>query len=158
MSAAVAIQGPRIRDANLGPEGDMGFIVDSWRRDFASTSYLCKLSRDVYFHLMAKHIAALSREDGAVIRVACDPEDAETIIGYAFVTGDELHYVYVRGGKETSMRRFGVARQLLDGLAIKTHTFETQAFTDRLKPAQRGWTYAPRTASWADGRLKVVMA
>lgn len=124
---------------------DLAFVVDTWRRSFGDESKLARLSADLYFKVMARHIKALSHEPGAKIRIACDEQDEDAIIGFACVTGDELHYVYVRGGGETSMRGFGVAKALLSGLSITKYTCHTSAGDRRIKPKARGWAYAPRT-------------
>ena len=135
-------------------EGDLGYIIDTWRQGYAPKSALARFDRDVYFRLMARHIKALSREPGAVVRIACDPADEDTIIGFAMLTGDELHYVYVR----EKLRKHGVARSLLDGLAVKTYAFKTDTGVGRLKPQERGWSYAPRTLRGLDGKIQVEMA
>lgn len=135
-------------------EDDLGYIVDTWRQGFAADSYLCRFDRDVYFRLMARHIKGLTREEGAIVRVACDPSDETTILGYAVLTGDELHYVYVR----KDFWRMGVARALLAGLTVVSHSFRTDAGDRRIKPAERGWTYQPRRLRAGDGRINVEMA
>ena len=135
---------------------DFGFLVDTWRRSFSEgdSSALHAFDRDVYFRLMARHIKALSREPGAVCVVACDPGDPDTVVGFAMLTGTELQYVYVRA----SFRKMGIARLLLEGRDVKTYAFKTRQGLGRLRPEARGWTYAPRTAVWADGKVRVEMA
>jgi GNAT superfamily N-acetyltransferase len=135
-------------------ENDLGYIVDTWRQGLAAESYLCRFDRDVYFRLMARHIKALSAEPGAHVRVACDPTDEDTIVGYAVLTGDELHYVYVR----QTLWKQGIARLLLDGLVVKTHSFRTTVGERRIRPLERGWSYAPRTLRGGDGKIHVEMA
>lgn len=155
MSAAVDTT-PPVHVRTAGDE-DYGFIVDAWRRSYDAESTLCKFDRDVYFRLMARHIGGIMREPGAIVRIAADNKDPDTVAGFAVLTGTELHYVYVRGGKDLSLRHHGIARMLLDGLEIKTYSFRTQVGERRLKPRERGWTFAPRVASWSDGKVRVEM-
>lgn len=138
-------------------ETDLAFVVDTWRRSFAEDSWLSRFDKDVYFKVMARWIRDITREAGADIRIASDVEDEDAIVGFACATGPELHYVYVRGGKDTSMRRMGIARLLLEGLDITSYSCRTPAGERRLKPTERGWTYAPRTMTWAEGKLRVEM-
>lgn len=145
---------PPVNVRPMRDEGDLGYIIDTWRKGVAPKSTLAKFDRDVYFRLMARHIKALTREPGANVRIACDPQDETTIIGFAVLTGDELHYVYVRD----TLRKLGIARLLLDGLVVKTFAFKTDVGVGRLKPQERGWAYAPRTLRGCDGKLQVEMA
>ncbi len=134
-------------------EGDLGYVVDTWRKGAAAGSWLCAWDRDVYYRLMARHIKALCFAPGATVRIASDPEDDDTILGFAVLTGDELHYVYVR----QALWKQGIARLLLDGLDIKTHSFSTPSGVGRLRPQERGWTFAPRTLRGGDGKIQVEM-
>lgn len=151
MSAAVSLPPVTIRALR---EGDLGYVVDTWRNGFASESNLRRFDVDVYRRLMARHINALSREPGCILRIACDPADEDTILGFALLTGDELHYVYVR----QMLCRHGIARRLLDGLIVKRYAFRTSTGEGRLKPQDRGWAYAPRTLRSADGKIQVEMS
>lgn len=126
-------------------EGDMPFVVDTWRRSFADDSRLSRFDKDIYFKIMARHIKALSHEPAAQIRIACDEQDDDAIVGFACLTGPELHYVYVRGGKDTTLRGHGVARTLLADVDIKSYSCRTSAGERRLKPQTRGWSFACRT-------------
>lgn len=125
-------------------EADEAFITDTWRRSFSDESDLHRIDADVYARFMRQLIGRRIHERGALVRVACDPADEDTIVGFAATTGPELHYVYVRGGKDTSMRGLGIVPAMLEGLTIRTYTFRTQAGDRRLKPRERGWTFAPR--------------
>lgn len=146
-----------IRAGRDGRDGDLAFVVDTWRRSLNEQSWLCRFDRDVYFKLMAKHIGAVAREPGFKLRVACDPSDESSILGYAVLTGTELQYVYVRGG-ENSFREQGVAKMLLEGLDVKTYAFRTADGDRRIKPQDRGWTYQPRKVSFGAGKMTVEMA
>jgi GNAT superfamily N-acetyltransferase len=133
-------------------DGDMGFIVDTWRQSFGPESYLFKFNRDLYFRLMAMHINGLARA-GATISVACAPTDEDTIIGYVAHTGSELHYVYVR----EALRKHGVARGLLEHAGVQTYSFKTAQGLARLKAESRGWTFVPRVEKTNNGKFSVEM-
>ena len=150
MSAAVSIPPVRVRPAHAG---DVGFIIDTWRQSFREESYLFRYNRDLYFRLMSMHITGLMKGAGAMLLVACDPSDEDTIVGFVALTGPELHYVYVRD----SFRKHGVARLLLSGQDVETHSFQTGAFVRRIKPVERGWTLKPRTEKSANGKFSVEM-
>ncbi len=146
MTPPVTIRGLR--------EGDLGYVVDTWRKGLTSESWLYAWDRDVYFRLMARHIKQLVNEPGAIVRIACDPADEDTILGFAVLTGDELHYVYVR----QTLWKQGIARLLLDGMIIKTHSSRTLSGVGRLRPQERGWAYKARTLKGGDGKIQVEMA
>jgi GNAT superfamily N-acetyltransferase len=139
---------PLIRAAR---ESDMGFVVDTWRQSFRDESYLFKFNRDLYFRLMGMHVGGLMKT--GEIRVACNPADEDTIIGFAAHTGRELHYVYVR----EALRKHGVARALIESLPIATYSFSTGAFMRRIKPVERGWIFKPRTEQSSNGKFSVEM-
>lgn len=150
MTAPYAIRSAR--------DTDQGFIVDSWRNSFAPESQLCAFDRDVYFRLMAKEIGGILRDPRTTALVACDHEDDDALLGFAVLTGPELHYVYVRGGRDVSVRKLGIVRAMLEGRALDTYSFRTQAGVRRLKPDARGWTYRPRTVAWGEGKFHVEIA
>lgn len=120
----------RIRAAK--PE-DTSFVLDAWRRSFEDAPAVRGADREHYRIELTRAIRRLL--DKAECRVACDPEDEDTIVGFAAFTGDELHYVYVK----KDFRGMGVARQLLDGLSVAAYTFRS----NNARPPQ-GWRYTPR--------------
>lgn len=121
-------------------ESDLAFVMDTWRSSFRSSSELHKVSPEAYAKFMARYIGKLLREPGASLFIACDPQDEDTILGYAAMTGAALHYVYVRD----TVRSHGVARALLEEAPVHTYTLRTEAGDRRLKPRERGWMFAPR--------------
>jgi hypothetical protein len=123
MSDSVAIP---IRVAVLN---DRAFVQDSWFRSFES-EYFDEMRRRLRSRLAAQ--AARSK-----ILIACDPDDADTLLGFAILEGTKLHYVYVRGG----MRRVGIARRLLSSVPIETFSTTTSMFRSRIKPDERGWKH-----------------
>ena len=73
--------------------------------------------------------------DKAECRVAVDPEDEDTIAGFAAFTGNELHYAYTK----QDFRGMGIAKQLLEGAHIDRYTFQS----NNARPP-KGWRYTPR--------------
>lgn len=132
----------RIRDAR---DADFGFILDTWRRSFEGSPAVNNADKTHLQTEMAITVGRAIKRQGAIVRVACDPEDDDVLIGWAAANERELHYVYVRGGEpDRNMRGMGIARALIEPLKIRTYTFRTQAGERRLKPRERGWSYTPR--------------
>ncbi len=133
-------------------ESDIGYVVSCWRRGVEATSQLAKYDLDVFRRLITRHINAVVREAGDSAVAACDPADEETLLGFAVLTGTELHYVYVR----SAMAGLGIARAMLDGRAVETYAFRTPAFS-RFAPESKGWKFQPRTFVALDGKLTAEM-
>ena len=152
MSAAISAPPFQIRPANAG---DAAYVLHSWRSSFAYSKRadLQAYDEDLYFFLMARFVQRLFKDKGTDIVVACNPADPGTVIGFAVLTGPELHYVYVRKG----LRGYGVARALLAGRDVKTYSFETDQFLEHFKPASRGWTHVPREEQSPSGKFRLEM-
>jgi len=120
----------RVRE---GRETDKAFVMDAWRRSFEDAPAVRGADRVHFRSEMERTIGRLFRT--ATVRVACDPADEDTIVGFAVFTGPELHYVYVK----QAFRKMGIARQLLEGLGIKAYTFRS----NHARPVQ-GWQFTPR--------------
>jgi GNAT superfamily N-acetyltransferase len=142
--------GPLIRPAR---ETDLGFVFDTWRQSFKADSYLFRMDRDLYTRLMNRHLGAIVKDVATLIDVACNPDDEDTILGFAASTGPALHYVYVR----EALRKHGIARELLTRRPLTSYTFSTAAFVRRIRPAELGWTFAPRTERSHNGKFSVEM-
>lgn len=128
-----------------GRDGDFGFVLDTWRRSFEGAPAVRGCDVEHYRAEMKATVTKLLRSPGVSVRVAHPEGDDDAIVGYAVHNGDELHYVYVRGGdKDASMRSLGIARQLVEPLNITAYTFRTEAGERRLKPKDRGWRFTPR--------------
>lgn len=128
----------RIREIQAA---DAPFILDTWRRSIEGSPGVQGAARDHLFTEMARVVSRLSTRPGAVVRVACDPEDEDVICGFISAnTSGELHYAYVR----RELREQGIIPALLEGLAIDSYTFRTQALERRLRPRVRGWSFTPR--------------
>lgn len=125
-----------IRD---GKASDRAFIENSWRSTMLATSPQAMGADPKHFHAemtrMFEHIFTHAR-----VRVACDPQDPDTLVGFACFTGPELHFVYVAG----PFRKLGVVPMMLAGLDISRFTFKTLPGERRLKPRERSWVFTPR--------------
>lgn len=142
LASATSLDFFNVRD---GRESDLGFITNSWRESlYIGAPAVQQSDREHYKREMGRVFSKLLPT--ATVRVACDPSDEDTLLGFAVATGPELHYVYVRGGDEkVSMRKLGVARKLIESLdGITSYTFRTLAGERRLKPRDRGWKFTPR--------------
>lgn len=133
---------------------DEAYVFDTWRQDFAQDSKLAKFDRGVYFCLMPRHARALTLQRNVQIRIACDAEDEDTIVGFAILSGPTLHYLYTR----KTLRGHGIARRLLDGIEVKSYACKTKLGELCLRPAARNWEYAPATYATPDGRVRVEMS
>lgn len=112
---------------------DVAFVLDSWRRSFEGAPAVKGAERIHYRQEMTRAIRRIL--DRATVRVRCDANDEDTIVGFAAFTGLELHYVYVK--KE--FRKMGVAKAMLEGLPIEAYTF----LTPSARPPSR-WAFTPR--------------
>lgn len=111
----------------------MAFVIDAWKRSFEGAPAVRGAEREHYRTEMTRAIRRLC--DHAEIRVACDPTDEDTIVGFVAFTGGELHYVYVK----RDFRGLGIAKDLLKGVPITAYTFTTP-----LARPRKGWAFTPR--------------
>lgn len=139
----VAIAPPPVKIRPARPE-DFAFILDTWRRSYERAPAVTGADPAHYRLEMANVITRVVSR--AEVRVACATDDERTLAGYAVIEHPgELVYLYVRGGEpQASMRNLGIARMLLEGVAIRSYTFRTPAFERRMKPKERGWKFTPR--------------
>ncbi len=127
----------RIRDAR---DSDFGFILDTWRRSFEGAPAVVDADPNHLFGELAIMIGRALKRAGAIVRVACDPEDDDVLLGFVACNGSELHYAYVK----RDLRNHGIVPAMLDGLEIRSYTFRTPAGDRRFRPRARGWLYTPR--------------
>jgi len=125
----------RIRTAK---EADMPFIVDSWKRSYEGAPAVRGADRDHYRIEMSRTIRRIC--DRATVRVACDPEDESTLVGFAAYlqntdSSATLCYCYVK----KDFRGMGIARDLLKGVPITAYAF----LSNNARPRE-GWRYCPR--------------
>jgi GNAT superfamily N-acetyltransferase len=94
----------------------MAFVIDAWRRSFENSPAVRGADREHY-------------------RIACDPSDPDTIVGFVAFHGPELHYAYTK----QDFRGMGVQKQLLEGQHIDAYTFHS----NNARPP-KGWRFKPR--------------
>lgn len=97
---------PALRAWNPSDVREYHFVVASWRRSYADSPF-ARMMGDAYregHEALIKHLLARFP-----VLVACDPEDHETIWGWACTGPGAVHYVYVK----RKLRRQGVARRLV---------------------------------------------
>lgn len=125
-----------IREAR---DEDRAFIENAWRATMLATCPAASGAGPQHFHReMSRVFSRLLPK--ALARVACDPKDPGTLVGFAVMTGPELHYVYTAG----DFRELGIVPLLLAGCDIRRYTFRTPQGDRRLKPRERNWVYTPR--------------
>jgi hypothetical protein len=87
-------------------ESDVNFIFSSWLKSYRNTQKY--VDSTIYFegqHKLIEHI--LGNSD---VYIAALDEDPDTIIGYAVVSGETLHWCYIK----STYRNLGFARIILD--------------------------------------------
>lgn len=109
MTAAEQLK-PRLRDVI---KDDWAFILSSWKKSHRDAEPW--VPSHIYFAKMHVDIERL-KSSGATFRIACDPDDANFIWGWACYDASTLHYVYVR----TSSRDQGVATLLVRESGLRT--------------------------------------
>ena len=122
----------------IAKPGDMVFVIDAWKRSYEGAAAVKGADREHYRIEMTRAINRLC--DRAEVRVASDPLDEDTLVGFAAFTRSasgaaELHYVYVK----RDFRQMGIARDLLEGVPVTAYTFRTPIWR-----ARSGWAYTPR--------------
>lgn len=79
----------------------------------------------------------------STIRVACDAEDEDTLLGFAVVDGANpalLHYVYVR----KDLRQNGIGAALARPDEVREVSFVTPDLERCFRSTARCWAHAPR--------------
>lgn len=111
-------------------------MLDTWAQSYWAAPAVRGMSRRDYFPAMHAQIARLLSRSAVII--ACDADDPDTIVGWACVEGECLHYLHTR--KE--LRGQGISRQLLaeaGALSVYSHV---SRHLDRGRVPQ-GWAYQP---------------
>lgn len=126
----------RIRDAVAGDEA---FIKSAWRGTFRTAGVGVEGAEPEHYHREMQRLFDRLLPT-ATVRIACDPQDDDNLIGFAVLTGHELHYVYVK----QEFRKLGAVPALLEGLDIRSFTFKTLPGERRMRPRSRGWNFTPR--------------
>ena len=140
-----------------GRPSDHALVVDSWKRSFEGSPSVRACDREHYRTEMTRTIRRLL--DRATVRVACDPDDEDTVVAWVAFTGRELHWGYVKEAFRTECK----LAALLEGVTIDSYTFRGrmlehalvgingcrfEAVNDNDKHATwhppKGWRYTPR--------------
>jgi len=99
-------------------ETDLGLIFSSWLKSYWATRppEMTAVASGLYFSDQGHHgvIERILGRTGAI--VAHVPDDPDTIMGWACIEDDCLHYVYVR----EIWRRKGVAKALVGAVPVAT--------------------------------------
>lgn len=76
------------------------------------------VGNDVYHPAMLRRIKRLVGK--STVRVACDEQDSDTLLGFVVVEPGQgvLHYAYVR----KDLRGNGITSSMLDGITVKEMT------------------------------------
>ncbi len=107
-------ESPRAFAIRPGVEADRNFILRSWLKTLRGASHLFwgVANEELYGAMEPVAQRLIDRE---TTLVAHDPEDPGFIVGFVVGSpGGPVHMVYVRA----SMRRFGIASALLEGLGV----------------------------------------
>ena len=116
-----------IRD---GVESDLPFIYSSWLKGLRwGNSWFEAIEQDVYFPQYHKVLEGILDNPSTTIRIASLAEDPDVILGYAVLTGEKLHWVFVK----RRWRGIGLATDLVAQLNLKTATHVTDIGLSILK-------------------------
>lgn len=122
-------------------EGDVNFVLNSWLKSYEDSGWT-KVAGKAYWK--GHRIAILRLIRSAHVVIACDPEDHDTILGWACTNGRYVHYVYVK----RAFRRYGLAKRLLADhvkmLSPVVYTHRWNPILHLIPPAN--WTYDPYPA------------
>ena len=118
---------------------DEHFVKSAWRGSFRLAGHGVQDADHIHYDMEMDRVfdRILPR---ATVKIACDPKDPDNLIGFAVLTGSELHYVYVK----RDFRKLGVVPAMLEGLDIRSFTFKTLPGERRIRPSSRGWAFTPR--------------
>lgn len=98
-------------------QSDRAFVEGAWLRTFEGAPAVRGADREHYKTEMLRAIRRLL--DRATVRVACDPLEEDSIVGWAAYTGREFHYGLV---KDTFRSHCDLA-YILAGVDLDAYTF-----------------------------------
>jgi GNAT superfamily N-acetyltransferase len=115
-------------------ESDRAYIFDTWKKGlYYGNSWFRAMEKQTF---MAAYQFIIEKTlKSATVRVACDEEDNDFIVGYIVSRANLLDWIFVR----PNWRKFGVARDLIHP-GINTCTNITELGL-KLKP--RNWIFNP---------------
>lgn len=90
-------------------EADQAFVYSTWLRNYKYSSYFAKrIKPAIFFAGQHKVIDHLLAKPSTKVVVACDRNDADTIMGYLAFEPGVVHFVFVKD----AYRKLGVATAL----------------------------------------------
>ena len=123
----------RIRAPN---EDDWAFVRDSWKKSYRESQR--HIPSSLYWRAQSSEVDGYIGK--AEFRVACDPDDADFIWGWACLEGETVHYVFVRN----SSRGQGIASMLTSGIAHPIQCSHWSEAAEKIAAKHPGaLTYAP---------------
>ena len=123
---------PQVR--RLAPE-DLGFVFSTWLKHLKQHSHLTRnISNTVFFPHYHKTIEKLLAR--SIVVVAHQPDEPNTILGYAVLEPPTIHWVYVKG----PWRRFGIAKLMLSGIDLPNCSFTH--WTNDIEPLREKYPLA----------------
>jgi hypothetical protein len=91
-------------------EGDRSLIMATFLRGlYYGESHFSEIPKDVFMKAYHPYVSAMPTAKNITIKVACLPDDPDTIIGYSVLTADTIVWVFVKG----PWRQKGVAKSLV---------------------------------------------
>lgn len=101
------------------PLSYQNFVKSKWKRTLRHGNDYFKLTdSDAFFENYERFINHLFARPNSVIRLAVLTDDPDVALGFSFIEGDILHYVYV----QHEQRNRGVGRSLVPvKISIITH-------------------------------------
>lgn len=134
---------------------DRALVIDSWKKSYEGSPAVRGCDREHYRTEMNRSINRLL--DKATVRLACDPNDEDTVVGWVAFTGRELHWGYVKEAFRTECK----LADMLAGVPIDAFTFRGRSLEHALVGVDgcafkvddsgraswcppKGWRYTPR--------------
>ncbi len=100
---------------------DLAFIYSNWLRGQRfGLDYFESMDSDAYYEMQKEVVQAILSRTDVSVRVACATDDRELILGYVVAQilndGASIVWIFVR----PSARKQGIAKQLCEGLRVKS--------------------------------------
>lgn len=86
-------------DVRDGIDSDHSFIYATMLQGlYYGDSWFSRIPKDVFMDNYKRVIAVILNHPTTVVKVACLPEDPDTILGYSILSGDyqQVHWVHVK--------------------------------------------------------------
>ena len=115
---------------------DRAFIISTWcKGQLYGNSFFTAVDSEAYFTHYPKYITSIL--DRAEVRVACFADDEDIILGYAVMSQNALHWVFVK----KALRSEGIANKLIAGASVSVITSLTKP--GQAIAAKKGWRFNP---------------